>query len=78
MVYLVDGEEIESLNVDHSVGVCEVVDSVDAYARMYHEPLKTKKVNIGSEEDPKEAIVGDYWLEKEVSNIIDLLHEFED
>lgn len=42
----------------------------------YHEPLKTKKVSSG--EEPKEAIIGDYWLENEVSKIIDLLCEFED
>ncbi|KAH9316231.1 hypothetical protein KI387_024858, partial [Taxus chinensis] len=33
MVYVVDGEEMENLNVDHSVGMHEVVDSVDACAR---------------------------------------------
>ncbi|KAH9315426.1 hypothetical protein KI387_024053, partial [Taxus chinensis] len=78
MVYLVDGEEIENLNFDHSVGAHEVVDSVDACARVYHESLKTKKVNIGSKEEPKDVIIGDYWSDKEVSKIIDLLHEFED
>ncbi|KAH9303063.1 hypothetical protein KI387_014646, partial [Taxus chinensis] len=57
---------------------CEVVDSADAHTHAYHEPLKTKKVNIGSGEEPKEAIIGDYWMEKEVSKIIDLLREFED
>ncbi|KAH9289154.1 hypothetical protein KI387_033271 [Taxus chinensis] len=60
MVYVVDGEEMENLNVDHSVRAHEVVDSADACARTYHEPLKTKKVNIGSEEEPKVAIIGDY------------------
>ncbi|KAH9299875.1 hypothetical protein KI387_044098, partial [Taxus chinensis] len=78
MVYVIDGEEKESLNFDHSVGMHEVVDSVDACACVYHEPLKTRKANIGSEKEPKEAIIGDYWLDKEVSNIIDLLREFED
>ncbi|KAH9309855.1 hypothetical protein KI387_037766, partial [Taxus chinensis] len=51
---------------------------MDEKARAYHEPLNTKKVNIGSEEEPKEAIIGDYWSEKEFSKIIDLLDEFED
>ncbi|KAH9296447.1 hypothetical protein KI387_040035, partial [Taxus chinensis] len=78
MVYAIDGEEEESFDVNHSVGTHEVIDSVDEWARTYHEPLKTKKVNIGSEEEPKEAIIGDYWSEKEVSKIIDILHEFED
>ncbi|KAH9323241.1 hypothetical protein KI387_017880, partial [Taxus chinensis] len=51
----------------------DVIDSADERMRAYHEPLKMKKVNIGSEAEPKEAIIGDYWLEKEVSKIIDLL-----
>ncbi|KAH9296044.1 hypothetical protein KI387_039632, partial [Taxus chinensis] len=59
-------------------GCSEVLDSFDEWARAYHEPLKKKKVNISSGEEPKEAIIGDYWLEKEVSKIIDLLPDFED
>ncbi|KAH9312231.1 hypothetical protein KI387_027266, partial [Taxus chinensis] len=60
LVYVIDGEELESLNVIHSMGTREVVGSADARARAYHEPLKTKKVNIGLGEEPKEAIIGDY------------------
>ncbi|KAH9319496.1 hypothetical protein KI387_021265, partial [Taxus chinensis] len=56
----------------------EVLDNADERAHTYHEPLKTNKVNIGSEEEPKEAIIEGYWSEKEVSKIIDLLREFED
>ncbi|KAH9313044.1 hypothetical protein KI387_028079, partial [Taxus chinensis] len=56
----------------------EVLDSYDEWERAYHEPLKTNKVNIGSDKYPKEAIIGDYWPEKEVSKIIDILHKFED
>lgn len=67
LVYVIDGEESESLDVSHSIGT-----------HAYHEPLKIKKVNISLGEEPKEAIIGDYWLEKEVSKIIDLLCKFED
>ncbi|KAH9320967.1 hypothetical protein KI387_015606, partial [Taxus chinensis] len=56
----------------------KVLDSADEWVCTYHEPLKIKKVNIGSGEEPKEAIIRDYWSEKEVSKIIDILHEFED
>ncbi|KAH9322441.1 hypothetical protein KI387_017080, partial [Taxus chinensis] len=73
MVYLIDGEEMENLEVNHSLGLREVIDSVDERTNTYHEPLKTKKVNIGLEAEPKEAIIGDYWSEKEVSKIIDIL-----
>ncbi|KAH9331144.1 hypothetical protein KI387_003252, partial [Taxus chinensis] len=50
-----------------------VLDNSNEQTYTYYEPLKTKKVNIDSDEEPKEAIIGDYWSEKEVSKIIDLL-----
>ncbi|KAH9292824.1 hypothetical protein KI387_041999, partial [Taxus chinensis] len=78
MVYVIDGEEMESLDVNHTEGMHKVIDSADEKACAYHEPLKIKKVNIGSETEPKEATIGDYWSEKEVSKIIDLLCEFQD
>ncbi|KAH9298190.1 hypothetical protein KI387_029872 [Taxus chinensis] len=56
----------------------EVVDNADTHVHTYHEPLKTNKVNIGLGEEPKEAIIRDYWLDKEFSKIIEILHEFED
>ena len=42
------------------------------------EPLNIKKVNIGTEENPKFASVGDYWNEETMAKIMDLLHEFQD
>ena len=41
-------------------------------------PLRTKKVNIGSPENPKFANIGDYWDDETVGKITDLLHEFQD
>ena len=41
-------------------------------------PLKIKKVNIGSPENPKFANIRDYWDEETVAKIIDLLHEYHD
>ena len=41
-------------------------------------PLKIKKVNIGSPENPKFANIGDYWDEETVVKITDLLHEYQD
>ncbi|KAH9304650.1 hypothetical protein KI387_009054, partial [Taxus chinensis] len=49
MVYLIEDEEIENLDVDHTEGTHDVLDNVDEKARTYHEPLKMKKVNIGTE-----------------------------
>ncbi|KAH9298003.1 hypothetical protein KI387_029685, partial [Taxus chinensis] len=43
LVYVINGEEAESLDVNHSMGMCEVVESVNAHAHAYFEPLKSKK-----------------------------------
>jgi len=36
------------------------------------------KVNIGTEEAPKLASIGDYWDEKTVCKVTELLHEYQD
>ena len=41
-------------------------------------PLKIRKVNIGTEEEPKFVNIGDYWDEETMEKITDLLHEFQD
>ena len=45
---------------------------------LMNQPLKIKKANIGTEENPKFANVGDYWDEETIAKITDLLHEFQD
>jgi hypothetical protein len=40
--------------------------------------LKLQKLNIGTEEHPKIALVGDYWDEKTSQEIQSLLREYED
>ena len=42
------------------------------------QPLKTRQVNIGSEEMPKYATIGDYWDEEMVNKVTQLLHEYQD
>ena len=42
------------------------------------QPLKIRKVNIGTEENQKFVSVGDYWDEETMEKITDLLHEFQD
>jgi hypothetical protein len=41
-------------------------------------PIKIKKVNIGIEQTPKLANVGDYWDEATIDKITKLLHEYQD
>jgi hypothetical protein len=42
------------------------------------QPIKIKKVNIGTEKAPKLANVGDYWDDDTIDKIIELLHEYQD
>ena len=43
-----------------------------------NQPLKIRKVDIGTEENPKFASVGNYWDEETMEKITDLLHGFQD
>jgi hypothetical protein len=40
--------------------------------------IKVTKFNIGTLENPKMASIGDYWDEKIVESITELLHEYND
>jgi hypothetical protein len=42
------------------------------------QPIKIKKFNIGTEETPKIANVGDYWDVATIDKITELLHEYQD
>ena len=42
------------------------------------QPLKIRKINFGTEENPKFANIGDYWDDKIMAQITDLRHEFQD
>ena len=41
-------------------------------------PLKTKKVNIGTEEEPKFVKIGAYWDDATVDKVTELLCEYQD
>jgi len=41
-------------------------------------PVKITKVNIGSEEQPNFANIGDYWDEETFSKITELLREYQE
>jgi len=44
----------------------------------YVKPLRTRKINIGTEEVPKFAFIGDYWDEENMGKFVDLLQEYRD
>ena len=41
-------------------------------------PLKLREVNIGMEEQPKLAKIGNYWDDDTVGNVAELLTEYQD
>jgi hypothetical protein len=58
-------EELRNLNIKETVGIREIQDTTPSHtSSTYTHPLKLWKVNIGSEEHPKIASIGDYWDEK--------------
>lgn len=63
-----DEDDPRNINIPKSEGHCEVhgpaVELPEAT-----QPLKTRKVNIGSEEEPKFATIGDYWDEEMVCKV---------
>jgi hypothetical protein len=40
--------------------------------------IKTKEFNISKDDRPKMVRVGDYWSEKQTTDIVDLLKEYQD
>ena len=43
-----------------------------------NQPMNIRKVNSGTEENPKFASIGYFWDEETMEKIMDLLHEFQD
>jgi hypothetical protein len=41
-------------------------------------PIKVKKFNIGMNDNPKMASIGDYWDEQTLERITELLHKYND
>ena len=72
---LEDDDELWNVSISESEGSRDV-GAPDIPTDSMSQPLKIRKVNIGSKENPKFANVGDYWDEETMARIIDLLHEF--
>ena len=67
-------DDLTNTNILESEGTHEVEGS-GISSDQFLKPLKIKKVNMGSPENPKFANIGDYWDEEIVMKIMDLLHE---
>jgi hypothetical protein len=74
-----DLEELRHLTFQESEGSREVKDTIsNDVSSSYTKPLKLWKVNIGTDEHPKLASIGDYWDEQTMTEIQALLWEYED
>ena len=70
-------DDPNNINIRESKGTREVEGSCIS-SDQFLNPSNIKKVNIGSLENPKFTNIGDYWDEETVTNITDLLHEYQD
>jgi hypothetical protein len=74
-----DLEELRNLAIKETEGNREIQNIIPSQTDgSYNHPLKLCKVNIGTTEKPKIAMVGDYWDEKTSQEIQSLLREYED
>ena len=76
-------EEAQDEDDPHNIHIIEVegereVEGPPLESEVFFSLIKVKKVNIGTTENPKMAIIGDYWDEQIVENIIELLREYKD
>jgi len=75
-----EGEEDENphnVNIPESKGTCDV-QGPELKVPDVAKPVKIKKVNIGSEEEPKFTSIRDYWDDEKVESIADLLRDYQD
>ena len=75
------GEPDDDDPLDVNILEFEATHAVEGFgisSDQFLNPLKVKKINIGSPKNPKFSNIGDYWDEDTVRNIMELLHEFED
>ena len=68
-------DDLWGTNIPESEGT-HAVDGFGISSNQFLNPLKTKKVNIGSIENPKFSNIGDFWDDETFGRIIDLLLEF--
>jgi hypothetical protein len=81
--YHVTEEEDPTEDNPRDINIPEVegereVEGPKLESEYYAAPLKIKKVNIGTTENPKIASIGDYWDNQTVERITELLREYND
>jgi hypothetical protein len=72
-------EELRNLAIKETEGNREIQNTMPNQTdSSYNHPLKLQRLNIGTKEQPKIALVGDYWDEQTSQEIQSLLREYED
>ena len=74
---IVEDDDRRNINIPESEGHCEEHRPAVEVPEVT-QPLKTRTVNIGSEENPNYATIGYYWDDEMVSKVTQLLHEYQD
>jgi hypothetical protein len=54
------------------------VEGPSLESEAFSAPIKVNKVNIGTNDNPKMESIGDYWDEKTLERITELLHKYND
>ena len=66
-----------NINISESEGLCTVVGPTPKCLEIIKK-LKIKKVNIRTEETLKIVSIGNYWDDKTIGQVVDLLQEYQD
>jgi hypothetical protein len=75
----IDDDDLHDIHIKESEGECALKgNAVDMATPDCNCPIKTKKHNIDTKEAPKMDIIGDYWDKEMVTQVVDLLKEYED
>ena len=70
-----EDEDPRSINIPKSEGTRNV-DGPKLEIPSITEPIKIKKIDIDTDIEPKFSSIGDYWDDKTVGHIVDLLHDY--
>jgi hypothetical protein len=76
-------EEAPNKDDPHKFHITEIegdreVEGPSLDSKAFVAPIKVKKVNIGTKENPKMESIGDYWDEQTLERITKLLCEYSD
>ena len=67
----------------HIIKIIEIegereVEGPSLESKVFFVPIKVKKVNIGTKNNPKMANIGHYWDEQTIERITELMREYSD